>query len=115
MLIDKARLFNEFAGDEEILAELRDTFLSELPKLMNAIEATIKDGNAKGLEHSAHTLKGAVSNFQTQKVKDAAFALENQGRQGSLDGAAANFETLKQLMSELQNELATLTSKNASR
>jgi HPt (histidine-containing phosphotransfer) domain-containing protein len=111
MLIDKERLLNEFAGDEEILAELREAFLGELPKMLDSIQKALSDKNAKALEHSAHTLKGAVSNFQTPKVKEAAFTLENQGRQGTLDGADQNFATLKQLIDELKIELATITQK----
>lgn len=112
-LIDKDRLMNEFAGDEEILAELRDAFLGELPKMMNAIESAIKDANAKALEHSAHTLKGAVANFQAPAVKDAAFVLEKQGREGVMTAASENFAALRTLMNVLTAELATLLRKAA--
>lgn len=112
-LIDTARLTSEFAGDEEILAELREAFLGELPKMMSAIEAAIKSSDAKALEHSAHTLKGAVANFQAPAVKEAAFVLEKQGREGALVNAADNFGKLSTLMTELTAELDKLFSKAA--
>jgi HPt (histidine-containing phosphotransfer) domain-containing protein len=105
VLIDKQRLLNEFSGDEEILVDLRRVFLAELPKMMAALEKSIRDGDAKDLEYRAHTLKGAVSNFQTEAVKEAAFLLENQGREGAIKGAQENFDKLKQLIIEFTKEL----------
>ncbi len=112
-LIDRQRLMSEFAGDEEILAELRDTFVGELPKMMTAIESAISAGDAKALEIAAHTLKGAASNFQTPLIKEAAFVLENQGKEKSMAGAVENFAKLKTLMDELLIELANLITKVA--
>ena len=107
-LIEKERLLNEFAGDEEILAELRDTFLGELPKMLARIDSAISRADAAALESSAHTLKGAVSNFQTPPVQMAAFALEKQGHEKNLNGAADNFAHLKSLLDELLIELDSL-------
>lgn len=112
-LIDRQRLMSEFAGDEEILAELRDTFVGELPKMMTAIESAISAGDAKALEIAAHTLKGAASNFQAPLIKEAAFVLENQGKEKSMAGAVENFAKLKTLMDELLIELANLITKVA--
>ena len=67
-LIDMDRLMKEFAGDEEILAELCGAFRAELPKMMLSIANAVQAKDSKALEFSAHTLKGAVANFQAQIV-----------------------------------------------
>jgi HPt (histidine-containing phosphotransfer) domain-containing protein len=108
VLIEKKRLLNEFAGDEEILIELRRVFLAELPKMLAAIEMAIRHGNAPAIESSSHALKGAVSNFQTPVVRDAVYALELTGRDGKVEVAAAQFNELTKLLLELSKELGTI-------
>ncbi len=110
-LIDRERLRMEFAGDEDILRELRDVFMGELPKMMSAIEAAVRAGDAHAVERAAHTLKGAVSNFQTPLVRDAAFVLEQQGRANNLAGSTENFSKLQDLMGHLVIELETVINK----
>jgi HPt (histidine-containing phosphotransfer) domain-containing protein len=112
-LIDKERLMKEFAGDEEILAELRDTFVGELPKMISAIESSISAADANALEIAAHTLKGAASNFQVSLIKEAAFVLEVQGKDKNMTGVAENFAKLRALLDELLIELASLITKVA--
>lgn len=112
-LIDKEQLMNEFAGDEEILAELRDTFIGELPKMVGAIKSAIAAADAKALQMSAHTLKGAVINFQVPLIKDATFTLEKQGKDKNMNGAAENFAKLQGLLDELLIELGNLLIKVA--
>jgi HPt (histidine-containing phosphotransfer) domain-containing protein len=104
-LIDNVRLMNEFAGDEEILAELSDSFIAELPKMMAAIQDSISSNDSKSLEISAHTLKGVVANFQAPAVKQAAFLLETQGREKNFEGVDENFKKLKVIIDEMIVEL----------
>ncbi len=105
MLIEKKRLLNDFAGDEEILIELRRVFLAELPRMLAAIELAVLNGNAAAIEASSHALKGAVSNFQTPLVREAAYALEITGREGKVEVAAAQFHDLRKILGELTKEL----------
>jgi two-component system sensor histidine kinase/response regulator len=110
-LIDIDRLMKEFSGDEEILAEISSVFEAELPKMLAAIEIAIRSGDMKSLERTAHTLKGAVSNFQSPRVKDAAFALEKQGRENQKDDVNESFIRLKELLNRLLDELHILLKK----
>jgi HPt (histidine-containing phosphotransfer) domain-containing protein len=108
LLINKKHLLNEFAGDEEVLLELRRVFLAELPKMLLAIESSISSGNAQALEASAHALKGAVSNFQTPTVREAVFALEQNGREGKIQESVTQFQELRQMLGALTRELDSL-------
>ena len=111
-LIDKQRLMQEFAGDEEILRDMTEAFQAELPKMMAGVEEAVREGDAKKLEHAAHSLKGAISNFQTAVLKDASFSLEKMGRAGELAGAKDEFEKLKVLIESFNKELAQLSANN---
>lgn len=110
-LIDKDRLMKEFSGDEEILADVCQLFEMELPKMMRAIETAIVVNDMKALELNAHTLKGAVANFQAPKVKDAAFHLEKQGRENNPENANESLRTLRTLTEALVRELHLLIHK----
>ena len=54
-----------------------------------SVHAAIADGNAQALKSAAHKIKGGMSTFGVPPVTDRALALENMGRAGTLEGAAA--------------------------
>ena len=107
-LISKDRLMQEFAGDEEILRDMTVAFRAELPNLMTKIETAIKEKDPKKLEYGAHTLKGAISNFQAPSLTDAAFTLEKMGRAGDIGGASESMAKLQALLVAFDKELAGL-------
>ena len=96
---------SEFAGDEEILKEIMESFVTNLPEMIAAIATAIANNDCKALEFSAHTVKGSASNFYVQAVVDSAFVLENQGRAGVMTNALENYKVLEKLTHELTTEL----------
>ena len=108
--IDTARLLKEFKGDEEILVELCAAFLLEIPSSVAAIAAAVTSKDAKALEFTAHTLKGAAANFQAPLIKDVCYELEKQGRNNDLTASETNFATLKPMMEGLTIEINALAS-----
>ena len=69
-------------------------FLDECPKYLGDIREAINSGNAKGLEHSAHTLKGSVGNFSTKDAHASALQLEILGRLGSIEEQLERFNRI---------------------
>jgi len=98
-------MMSEFAGDEEILKEIMESFVTNLPEMIAAIATAIANNDCKALEFSAHTVKGSASNFYVQAVVDSAFVLENQGRAGVMTNALENYKVLEKLTHELTTEL----------
>jgi signal transduction histidine kinase/CheY-like chemotaxis protein/HPt (histidine-containing phosphotransfer) domain-containing protein len=86
---DKVAALQRMAGDEELLREMVDVFLQEQGKWMADIRAAVASGDAALLKRGAHTLKGAVDSCGGHRVRAAAMPLEQMGREGKLDGAAA--------------------------
>ncbi|TMV08940.1 response regulator [Ruegeria sediminis] len=72
-------------GDEGLLREMAEMFLSELPKLVSAIETSREKGDAQELRRAAHTLKGSANVIGAVPVAEAALKLENLGRDGKLE------------------------------
>jgi len=100
-------------GDMELLCEMIDIFLEEYPQMLADIEQAVAISDPQALQHSAHTLKGSVSNFAAPGATTASFALEKMGKQQELSQAAAALSTLKHELERLGPSLAILKDKKA--
>ena len=92
-------------GDMELLKEIIGIFLDDYPKTMALIEAAVNESNATNLEHYAHSLKGAASNFGAATTVEAALNLEMMGRNGDLASAAQLLSQLRQEVSKLERDM----------
>lgn len=90
-----------FHGMEDLAIDMVSSFLQTLPKLINDIEKAVADKSDSDLELSAHTLKGALSNFHAESARDLAWQLEQMGRNKQIN------EALK-ILSQLRTELDRL-------
>jgi PAS domain S-box-containing protein len=95
---DPAVALKRVDGDRELLKEVANLFFEDTPRLLTEVRNAIQRGDGKALERSAHALKGSVSNFGARTASEAAFSLEQMGRNG--DFARAN-EVFAQLEGQL--------------
>jgi CheY-like chemotaxis protein/HPt (histidine-containing phosphotransfer) domain-containing protein len=86
--IDPDDVLARVDGDRELLAELAQIFREQARELMAGLEAAVDAGDARRVEHLAHTLRGSVANFGATEAARIAQALELGGRNGQLAGAA---------------------------
>jgi two-component system, sensor histidine kinase and response regulator len=84
--------------DRGLLLELVNTFLGEGPQTMNAVRRAIAAQDGKALQLSAHSLKGALKTLGAKPASEAAWALEQKGKQGDTTGTDP-------LVADLQQEL----------
>ena len=112
-VFDLSKALDRVEGDLELLQEMADLFLEEYPHMLEEIGNAITAGDAQALQHAAHTLKGSVSNFATDKTTEASFVLEKMGRQQDLACAATALATLKQELARLTPVLLSLKEKEA--
>lgn len=94
-------LLAHFDNDPEFAKRVAEAFLQSTPKLLDEIRGSIDTADAGRLAASAHTLKGAVSNFPAKRAFEVAAKLEQIGRSGSVADAEPQF-------AELNGELALL-------
>jgi two-component system, sensor histidine kinase and response regulator len=103
--------FLEGLGNDTSLAQrLIDLFLKDSVRLLDEINHAIADGDADRLRRSAHTLKGAVSNFPAGAARDAVSRMETIGFDGDLEAARAVFPILEKEVDRLRGLLPTLIS-----
>jgi len=88
-VIDESRLLSEFGGDREILAELRDLFLSQAPPLYATILESMDGGNVPDMVKDAHSLKGACATYGAPRLTAVCKEIELAGKAGDLETARA--------------------------
>ncbi|MBM3755366.1 MAG: Hpt domain-containing protein [Acidobacteria bacterium] len=106
--LDCAVALERLGGDEELLREVARLFLDEYPMLMNEIRSAAVERDASAMERAAHSMKGSVSNFGTERVYDAAYALERMGRAGDLSTADEFIAKLESALAYIHPALVEL-------
>jgi signal transduction histidine kinase/DNA-binding response OmpR family regulator len=89
-------------GDKELLKELVNDFLEEIPRQLEELHGVIERKDAGQVERKAHSLKGNVGLFGAKAAYDLVYDLENRGRENHLAGAADVYEKLEKEMARLR-------------
>ncbi len=111
-IIDRSELNERLDGDFELFVELTDIFLNDSKKLIQRIDNAIKTKDPDNLRKSAHTLKGAVSNFSALAAYNTALEMENCGRAEDLDQAVKIFQTLLSDINDLKEAMLLIRGEN---
>ena len=88
-------------GDHELARQLVGLFLTEYPKLLATLRASIESGRGDDVRRAAHATKGCLANFVETGPHDTAYEIERLGAEGRVDGAAP-------LVSRLEREIAAI-------
>jgi len=112
---DGDTILEAVGGNVKLLARVRDAFVSQSPRLITAMRDGIAQRNADVLYRSAHTLKGAISNFGMGEALDAAIQIERAGRDADFARASALLPKLEVAVRELEDRMsATLAAAQSS-
>ncbi|HVS37161.1 MAG TPA: Hpt domain-containing protein, partial [Gemmataceae bacterium] len=96
-------------GDRELLRDVAGLFVEDAPRLVTAVRSAVSARDARALQLSAHTLKGSASTFSARALVEAAWTLEQMGRQGALDGVQEALAALEREAHRLLQALTGLT------
>lgn len=107
-VIDCEQLLLNFQGMEDVLYDIIQKFLSDSPKMLKRVREAVIKQDSKELEISAHSLKGAVSNFHNEQSFVLARTLEQMGRSRVFTNADGLLENLDTSLSEMSDALNTL-------
>jgi HPt (histidine-containing phosphotransfer) domain-containing protein len=88
-------------GDESLLQELCQIFLSGYPNLLEKLRDAVVLGDALALQHAAHSLKGELSYLSAPQATSLARLIEDMGRGGDLTSASSSLAKLEQSLSLL--------------
>lgn len=96
---DHERALAVAGGDKDLLKELIFLFIGQSPGLLSAIADAVQTGDAFELEHTAHTIKGALVNLGAKSATETASSLEAMGANSDIEHALT---TLHQLVMEVE-------------
>lgn len=105
-ILDWERALENADGSEELLMELVEIFLDELPGMMRQVRAAIDERDAPALQRAAHSLKGSARIFVALPATEAALELETMGARGDLSGAEERWVVLGHEIERLTAALA---------
>ena len=93
----QVELFEEMMGPDsfELLVEILETFLLEIPNNLPHLRRAIVDNDAQTVRQIAHSLKGTASSVTAQPLADVARSLETQARHGDLSDAEQKVEQIE--------------------
>ncbi len=92
-------------GNETLVTELAQFFLEDVPQLVKDISRALKAGHAEAVERAAHSLKGLAANFDAETLATVALSIEQHGRNGDLEQAAAQHGDLRKAAGDVIQEL----------
>ena len=96
-------------GDDELLREVVELYLSEYPGLLVQIEGAVRAQDAFRLQHAAHTLKGSLATLGAEAAAHQALELEIMARNENLRGAPATLSRLLDALDGFHGELGRFT------
>ncbi len=87
-------LIRNLSGNEEMAIELLEDFLSYYKTRLEEMKEAIEKEKADLLRRSAHSFKGAVSNFDAPHARKLATELEKMGKSGTVEHADRTWKAL---------------------
>jgi CheY-like chemotaxis protein len=106
--LDRAAMLERVEGDHELLVEILNLFLEDAPRLLIAMHEALEQGNMTVLERSAHSMKGAASNFSALVTAAAAERLEKSVGRGDRESLMAALAALEAAVNRLLPRLAEI-------
>ncbi len=83
-------------GNVEVLKDVGQAAIDELPRLVTSLQEALRDSNAELLARLAHTIKGSVRLFGGERVEQLAAEIEQMGKQSALNEAKPLVEQLEE-------------------
>jgi PAS domain S-box-containing protein len=105
VIFDRSLLLKRVHGDEEIVTEVMEVFLRDIPQQIVILQEAIANGDGMLTERQAHSIKGAAANVGAMALREVAYQIERTAKEGQLNGAAKlatmindEFNKVKQLI-----------------
>ncbi len=96
--IDWDAALDSVGGDTQLLKEVAQEAIGELPRLVHQLQQAIEDVNVPVVQRAAHTIKGVVRLFGAEQAGQLAETIEIRAKDNELEG-------VEELSGQLQVEL----------
>lgn len=92
-------------GGVELVAELVDLFVADVPARLDAIRSAIAAADPEALVRAAHSLKGSASTLGADGMADLCRRIELQARDGAVPPAREMFGMLQEEFERVKQAL----------
>ncbi|MBU1023585.1 response regulator, partial [bacterium] len=75
-VIDFEELLKRLDGDEELIRDIFDEFIADVPRRISAIHEALEIGDNQLAQREAHSLKGASANLSAGQLREIAYRIE---------------------------------------
>ena len=106
-VMDRNAALRRAGGDLALLRELAELFVADTPGLLRQMDEALGKADWNFLERSAHRLKGAVANFDAQRLFDLLVCLETAARSRQVEESAKLVVEIKSELSRFERELSS--------
>jgi len=103
--IDVDELLTNCADDWDLVRQVVRVFRADAPRMLSRIRESLAAGDSTALHRAAHSFKGSVATFGPSACLDAARELERIGREGGVEAATAELESLERHLVRLESDL----------
>ena len=102
---NRGLLLERLMGDEELVMEVLQDFLSELPRELRKLGDVLSSDNLPLMERHAHSIKGMSACTGAEALASVAFKIEERAREEDAEGARSFLPALKKEWKRLKTEL----------
>ena len=102
---DLINLLAKVGGDLDLVREMVEIFIDELPDRLREIESALLNNQPEKLENAAHRLKGSIGYFSVGGAFESNKTLIEMARRNNIDEAPAVFHRLKDELRHLEISL----------
>jgi HPt (histidine-containing phosphotransfer) domain-containing protein len=71
-------------GEPDVLAEILNVFLSEVPRRIERLKSAFREGNAPDVQRAAHSLKGSSGNIGADALHEVCRQIDERAKAGEL-------------------------------
>ncbi len=108
-VFDHAALVERVMGDEDLANEVIEEFLKDIPRQIELLEGSLRDGDAARAERRAHSIKGAAANVSAEALRATALELEQAGKAGDLAAVKTGLSKLRGCFDDAKREMEKFT------
>ena len=95
-------------GEPDVLAEIFNLFLDEVPKRIDALRSAVTSGDAVKVQRTAHSLKGSAGNIGARAMHEVCRQIDERARAGELATLQSLVDTLVAEYGKVEAEIRRL-------
>lgn len=100
-MIDLNGTLARLGNDRELLRETAQFLVEDVPRLLEAVEQNLRDGDVESMARGVHNLKGLALNFGDDAAVEAAELVESAVSDSDMSTARAQLDQLRVVFQQL--------------